>query len=207
VVVCGPMIPTDYRLEHVTVRVIDRLEGARRSFAADKERAAAEFRRIAEEMVEAAIGEYGAVAVEEPSAHAAFLRREVLDTLIPRYTRVAVDMTAREDSGYGAGFFANPAGRVALAGLALVVAFFEFKAGGARLGVTGVALFAILPFVPDALRYLWRRRHEHNLQEIVNDMARIQTQSDAYTNPDRLRVEPIGQSTAHKPHPTDVKEN
>lgn len=199
------MVPTDYRLEHVCVRLIDRLEGARRSFAGDRDKAGAEFRRIAGEMVDAAIGEYRAVAVEPPAEHAEFLQREVIDTFLPRYTRVAVDMTTREQRGYGVGFFANPAGRVVLVALAIAVAALEFRAGGARLGWIGVGLVAIVPFVPDILAALWRRRHQIELQEIVDDMAKIQSQADAYAGR-RLGTEPVATSDVPRVQPTSNKE-
>ncbi len=191
------MVPNDYRLEHVSLRLIDRLEGARRSFGA--ERAPAEFRRIADEMLLAATTEYKSVALEDPVAQAEFLRRELIDTFLPRYTSVAIDMTSREARGYGLGLLADPAGRVFLALVAAAVAFAEFRVGGARLGITGVALFGVLPFVPDIVAYVTRRRHESNLQAIVNDMTRIQNQRDAYATPTALASEPLASSQA-RPH-------
>ncbi len=192
------MVPDEYRLEHVSLRLIDRLEGARRSFGAD--RAPVEFRRIADELLLAATSEYRTVALEDPSAQVEFLRRELIDTFLPRYTQVAVDMTAREARGYGLGILADPAGRVFLALIAAAIAFAEFRVGGARLGLTGVALFAVLPFVPDLVAYATRRRHESNLQTIVDDMTRIQNQRDAYAAPNALATEPLASSSA-RPKP------
>lgn len=188
------MVPNEYRLEHVSLRLIDRLEGARRSFGAD--RAPAEFRRIADEMLSAATTEYRSVALEDPVSQVEFLRRELIETFLPRYTTAAVDMTAREARGYGMGILADPVGRVFLALIAAAVAFAEFRVGGARLGITGVALFGVLPFVPDLVAYVTRRRHEANLQAIVNDMTRIQNQRDAYAAPTDLATEPLASSQA-----------
>jgi hypothetical protein len=195
------MVPKDYRLEHVSLRLIDRLEGARRSYGA--ERAPTEFGRITDEVLAAAIHEYKAVAVEEPTAQIEFLRRELVTTFLPRYTALAIDMTAREARGFGLGILGEPAGRVFIALIAAAVAFAEFRVGGARLGITGVAMFCVLPFVPDIVAWATRRRHEGALQGIVDDMTRIQNQRDSYAAPSALATEPLASSSSKRTDPAD----
>jgi hypothetical protein len=182
------VVPEAYRLEQVVVRLIERLEGARRSHA-DPAKASAEFERIAADHVEAAIGEFGEVALEEPGPHADFLRREVLGTFLPRYTAQATQMTATESAGYGLGRVADPLGRLVLIAVAFGLLYldlrflFEVRAAWPFIGV-----LAMLPFSPDFLAMFHRRRYRTELQSIVDDMARIQSNSNAYIPAERLRT-------------------
>lgn len=186
------MVPEAYRLEQVSLQLVARLEGTRRSVSTDESRASVEFRRIAAEMVESAISEYGEVALESPEQQAILLRTEVMETFLPRYQRLALKMTAREEAGYGLGKLAEPLGRMVLVGVGVVLLLF----GGRVLLATWLGwpvLLAILaiPFLPDLVRWVSRRAYRSELQTLVDDMETIQKQASAYTPADRLRVEPL----------------
>ena len=51
------MVPSDFRLDTVSVHLVERLEGARRSYVDRPEEATPAFRRIAEELVADAASE------------------------------------------------------------------------------------------------------------------------------------------------------
>ena len=197
------MVPEAYRLEQVVVRLVERLEGARRSVATDEERAQAEFGRIAADFVEAAVGEYGEVALEEPQHHAAFLRTEVMETFLPRYRRLALKMTEREEQGYGLGRLAEPLGRLLLGGAALVALYLEMRfLVASRLAWPLIPVILAVPFAPDMLRVASRNQYRNELQALVDDMEKIQKQAEAYTRPERLRSEPL-QSAAPRVPPAE----
>jgi hypothetical protein len=197
------MIPSDYRLEQVVARLIERLEGARPSFPDDPERAAAAFRRTAEEHVEAAIAEFSEVSLtQDPDLHAAFLRREVLETFLPRYHRLATDMTRREERGFGFGPLADPLGRLGLAGFSLLFLWFVLVRLAWLPVIWPLVLLDLsLVFWPDLAASAHRRWYANRLHRVVADMARIQEQSNAYAPPERLRAPETAPRT--RPQPRD----
>lgn len=176
------MVPTEYRLEQVTARLVERLEGTRRSYAGSPSRARQAFHEVAEEVVEDAIGEFTTDGfVDRPERQAALLRREVLRTFLPRYTRLATAMTAREEGGFGLGFLYGPAGRLLLVGGVVVAGLLLLRMPGAW----GVKLAPMVPlilgiFVPDVLGMLSRRRYRADLLEVLRDMQTIQDRSGDY---------------------------
>ncbi|MCB9662893.1 MAG: hypothetical protein H6732_02180 [Alphaproteobacteria bacterium] len=174
------MIPTEYRLEQVSARLAERLDGARRSHptASELEVVAAE---VAKEHVEAAVDEWMALdLIPDRERHARFLEREVQRTFLPRFVREASAMTGQELSGFGLGWWGTPLGRMALAA-AVVGAMWltlRFSPGSVRFPLLLVELAVpALPLVP---AWLARRRYRDALEELVDDMGRIQTQADAY---------------------------
>ncbi len=182
------MVPTDYRLDHVVARLIERLEAQRPTFADRPDEGRAAFERTARAHVEAAVAEMRATGwADAPDAHAAFLEREVMDTFLPRYHAVAMRMNEVEAGGYGFGRLAEPLGRLGLfAGVLLFGWVVLLKLITLPVIWPLVVLTAAVPFAPDIARVLYRRRHLAELTEIVDDMTRIQEQHDAYLPPEVL---------------------
>jgi len=200
------MVPSDYRLEKVCARLIDRLESARPTYAGFPERAAIAFNRIAAEQVEAAIREYREVGMaDRPEEQATLLRREVLSTFLPRYTRLAVQMTAREESAFGMGVFAEPVGRVVLAVVALFFLFFCWRL--ARLPLLWPVLVGLLalPFASDVVRWMYQSWYGRRLEAVLRDMARIQEQAGTYLTPSELAPD-RGGKVLHLVPPTEDDE-
>jgi hypothetical protein len=184
------MVPSDYRLEQVCTRLIERLEGARRTYVGFPERAVVAFNRIAAEQVEAAIREYRGVALaDRPEEQASLLRREVLATFLPRYTRLAVQMTAREETAFGMGVFAEPMGRVVLAVVALFSLFFCWRLVRIPLLWPTLLVILALPFAADVVRWMYQSWYGRRLEGVLRDMARIQDQSGTYLTPSELEPE------------------
>ena len=97
--------------------------------------------RIADELVEAALAEYRAVAMaDEPEVHEDFLRREITESFLPRYFRLATEMNAVERKGYGFGHIATPVGRILIAAVSLVLLLMSVR-------FTGRAVLLTLPIV------------------------------------------------------------
>ncbi len=185
------MIPDDYRLEHVAVSLIERLEGARRSMPVDEAAMQAALGELASRHVAAAAAEYREVAItQDPSAHCAFLEAEVRGTFLPRYTRLAHAMNRAETRGFGLGALATTGGRVGTGAAALLVLLVLLRFAYLPYTWPVIALVVLGVLLPDLLRILERRRYQAQLQEIVADLARIQTQQLAYA-PDQLRVDDL----------------
>lgn len=170
------MVPTTFHLQHVVASLIERLDGMRRSFP-DRESALRGMQRAAEEHLAAVEHEIATAPflAAGGEAHAVFLRREVLETFLPRFVDAAASITAAERAGYGVGRLADPIGRIGLALVSLMVLW------GAEIRLSAIPVmwpiilvtFA-LPFLPDILGRMERGRYEGALQAMLVDMERIQ---------------------------------
>lgn len=170
------MVPGEYRLENVVGRLIERLEAARPSHIdADADVA---LRRIAESHLLAVIAEMRDIGlVDQPDAHARFLRDEVLGTFLPRYTRLARQHSALELRHYGVGQLAEPVGRIGLVAVSLLILWFMLRLIAIPMAWP-LLLFALtIPFWPDLAARIARRRYAAELLAVVDDMSRIQEQA------------------------------
>lgn len=203
------MIPTDYRLEFVTARLIERLEGTRRSHS-EPEAALSAFERIVEEHVSAALDEAEEyLSPEELAHHGHFLREEIRSTFLPRYHRIATTMTADEERGYGLGAVVRPVGRLVLVAVAVVIFLVLARFMYTPVVWPLVVLDLSLPFWPDVVSFLRRRQYKKELTSLLDDMTRIQEQASAYGIPDdnhRLAREAPGTLQAQK-QPAHQKED
>lgn len=187
------MIPSEYRLEHVCARLVERLEGTRRAYTERPEQAGEAFERVADEHVAAAMSELAALAyapADEVAAHAEFVGREVRGVFLPRYVRAATAQNARESKGFGFGALAEPLGRVALA-VGAVIAFLVLARAAMRWWPAWALAILVLssPVWPDLTARAWSRRFERELGSILEDLARIQEQARAYARPEQLRTD------------------
>jgi hypothetical protein len=170
------VVPSSYRLEHVVAGLIERLDGMRRTFP-DREAALRGLRRAAEEHLDAVTAELRAAPFLAigGEAHAAFLRREVLETFLPRFVDAAVEITVAERGGFGIGRLAEPLGRVGLVVFALLaLGLVELRLESLPIMWPITLLTLALPFLPDILGRMERSRYEGRLQAMLTDMERIQ---------------------------------
>jgi hypothetical protein len=177
------MVPSEYRLEQVAARLIERLEGTRRSYVEDPAGAAQAFAVIAGQVVEDAIGEMTHEQyADDPRRQADLLRAEVERTFLPRYTRLATTMTAREEAGYGAGLLYGPLGRLGMLAVGLLLAWLWLRVPGAW-GAAKLAPLLMIPalmVVPDVMAALVRRTYRVDLEGLVQDLRRIQDRARDY---------------------------
>lgn len=185
------MTTPSYRLDTVCGNLIERLEGSRRTWIGDDDAAARGFSRIAEETIDRVLEEHDALM--GPSAWGDRLRREVLDTFIPRYTRLALDHNALEDEGYRAWRRGDPVARVAVTLLTLLVALGLVRVVHNPVAALSFIAVILAPIIPELRRWYFRRRYRRLLQEVVDDMGRIQDELERY--PGELDVEPASQQT------------
>ena len=194
------MIPSEYKLDFIVARLIERLEGTRRSYRHENpEGAESAFARIADEHLEAALGEYREVAMSDhPELHETFIRREVKETFLPRYTRLALEANASEANGFGLGAMGGILGRLLFGLLALGCLLILPKTGFIKTFLGLLPFVLALPFLPDLLRFLFQRKHRRELTEIVADMNLIQERIEDYEPVSRLSTEELRGADASK---------
>lgn len=176
------MIISEYKLDFVVARLIERLEGTRRSFksAGDQEMSAA-FERIATEHLDAVIGEFREMGMaDHPDAHAAFLRREVMDTFLPRYVPMASEANRAERRGFGLGPLSTPVGRIAIGFLAIFFCILLPKLKLLALFYPALPFLLISPFMPDVLRWFFMSKYRRSLRSVIDDMTTIQDRVEDY---------------------------
>ncbi len=172
------MTVSSYRLDTVALHLIDRLEGARPTYAGRPDDAAAAFARVAHDEIDRIVAEHDEV-IGEPGVGAQ-LRREVLETFLPRYTRLAQHHTALEDAGYRAWRGGDPVARAVTTIAALLLTAGVVRVVHHPVALVCVAAALLVPFLPELRRWYYRRQYASLLQEVVDDMARIQGRLDAY---------------------------
>jgi hypothetical protein len=177
------MVPSEYRLEQVAARLTERLEATRRSHP-EPEAAAAVFGRVADQVTENAIAEFEADGfVDHPEQQAALLREEIRGTFLPRYTRLATAMTAREDGGFGLGFLHGPVGRLVIAAASLLLIFFFLRIPGPwAVKVAPIPILLLTVFIPDLVAWVWRRRYKNQVVELLEDLGRVQDRASDYSS-------------------------
>ena len=190
------MVPSDYRLDHVVARLIERLEGQRPTYLGRPDEAPLAFEKAARAHVSAALAEFREVGLsDDPDTQARLLEEHVFETFLPRYAELARRRNADERGGYGLGRLAEPIGRLGLVvGTALFAWLVLLKLIALPLIWPLVLVTLSVPFWPDLARVVYHRRYVAQLQEIVEDMGRIQEQHEAYLTPARLAgsKEPVG---------------
>jgi hypothetical protein len=187
------MIPSEYRLEKVASRIAQRLEGIRRSYESDPDRAAEAFRESARDMLDDVINEFQEDGfTDHPDRHASFLHKEILGTFLPRYTRIATRQTEAEASGFGLGFLHGPIGRVVMFFGILVIGALMMRGAGpfyVKFSVLLPLVFSI--FLPDAIAWAGRHRYRTALKQALADMQLLQDRAlDYLPGPQTVRLNP-----------------
>ncbi len=172
------MIPRDFRLDSVAVHLIERLEGTRRSYLDRPEKAREKFARIADDLVGAAAAECREYV--EGDEYPQLLHREIHETFLPRYTRLALEHNQLEKSRFGAWRGGDPLFRVGAVAAAVVAAGIVTRAFPS-VYVAVIWIFVLAFALMPELRAAWHRRlYQRDLQAIVDDMGRIHDQLDVY---------------------------
>lgn len=172
------MTSPSYRLDTIALNLIERLEGARRTWATDPDTARTELSRTADEQLERILAEHDEL-IDTPG-WAATARREIRQTFLPRYVRLAVDHNALEESGYNAWRRGDPIARIVAGGAAVAAALAFVRVVHHPAALVGLAVAMAVPFIPEIRRLHFRRRYRAELQAVVNDMARIQGELDRF---------------------------
>lgn len=184
------MIISEYKLDFVVARLIERLESTRPTFDASMQQEMKEsFSRIASEHLDAVIGEFREMGMtDHPDAHAAFLRQEVMQTFLPRYTPMALAANQSEKSGFGLGPLATPIGRIVIGFVAIVLCVLLPRLKLLWLFYPALPFLLVSPFVPDIFRLIYTRRYRRRLQSVVQDMSTIQERFADYVPPELMQA-------------------
>jgi hypothetical protein len=175
------MVPSEYRLERVALGLVVLLDGERRRYGS-RDEAASGFADSAGAHVEALLSGWVDLSAPHAQRHAAWLRREVSHTFLPRFLDAAWRLTAAERDGFGLGVWATPWGRVGLVVGSLVVLWFGLLRFERLPEIWPLTLLDLaVPFLPDGLRALHQRRYEVSLRELMHDLTRAQEAALSYT--------------------------
>ncbi|NCG22019.1 MAG: hypothetical protein GWP91_23640 [Rhodobacterales bacterium] len=159
-------------------RLFERLEGSCPTRTGQPDKMMAELERTTREQVE----EFVEVSVaEEPAAHAAFLRREHVETFVPRYPVLALLMGEKESGGYGFGAACEPVVRRCRFAISLFVLWFVFLKM-IYLPIVWPLVLLVLSFAtwPSIAAWLVQRRSRSQLLTVVTDLSRTQEQHSTY---------------------------
>lgn len=184
------MIISEYKLDFVVARLIERLESTRPTFDASMHQEMQEsFSRIASEHLDAVIGEFREMGMaDHPDIHADFLRQEVMHTFLPRYTPMALAANQSEKNGFGIGPLSTPVGRIVIGFMAIFTCVLLPKLKLLWLFYPALPFLLVSPFVPDILRLIYTRRYRRKLQNVVQDMSTIQERFADYVPPESMQA-------------------
>lgn len=185
------------RLDTFTVHLVTRLEATRRAHLDDEAAARAAFARVIEEAAHALAAECRDTLGDE--AQARLIEREAHETLLPRYTRMALAQNRAESRPYGL-LGDGPVARVIATVAAVLVAavISRFMPGFMKEGV--FVLAALTPIVPEIQLWWVRRSWARQLQELADDMGRVQDAAEALPETPLAEPEP----THRTPQPQKV---
>ncbi len=172
------MVAPSYRLDTVAAHLIERLEGARRSYLDRPEELETAGRRI----VEVALGEVLSEMAEvfADSIHAEHLRREMAETFLPRWLKLARLQNDLEGTRFDTWRQGDLVFRTVAFIAPLLVAIAATRLLHSPVAALTYLVPVLLPFLPEIRAWQAARRYQRALQEIVDDMERIQKQLEAY---------------------------
>lgn len=166
------MVPPAYRLDTLAALLIARLEPSRRALEGDEAATRATFERLVRDAARAVAEECRETLGD--TAQADRLEREAVATFLPRYTRLALAQNAAEARGFGFLFGEGPFARIGATVLALAAAAVLSRVVHHWTSVLFFVAAAFVPFLPE-VRTAWSRRgYRARLQELADDMGRIQ---------------------------------
>ncbi|MDP2316445.1 MAG: hypothetical protein Q8P41_26345 [Pseudomonadota bacterium] len=178
--------PPSYRLDTLSVHLVSRLEATRRAHLDAPDAARAAFARVVEEAAGALARECREVMGDEEQAR--LLEREARETFLPRYTRMALAQNQVEARGFGGPLGDGPFARIVATVIAVAIAATLSRYLPPLAEGLLFLLAAITPVAPE-LRVAWTRRAwAGQLQELADDLGRLQ---DAAETLPRTDLEPL----------------
>jgi hypothetical protein len=177
------LYPERYRLPAVARYVLELLERRRPALPAWDAHTDASIRASMESEARRALasaGEQFAEVADDP-AYWKRIEQGVMDLVLPRYFREAEAQSQLEAKRFGLWRGGDFLSRVAYAGGGLLLAGFLWRARlPADLELLPVLVFIFGPVLPDFQIAFFKRRYRKQLETLVNDMAKEESQRQAY---------------------------
>lgn len=193
------MSPPSYRLDHLAVLLIERLEATRRAHLTDPIATEQALRRVTTDLVAGQAAECREVLGDE--AQARRIETEALQTFLPRYTRIALAQNREEARGYGIVFPDHLLGRAAASLVMLIVATILTRLFPNPFDLAFYLLPFVTPFLPELRAWNGRRRYEAELQAVADDLGRLQDADERLAPTATEPAEPRSTAT-NAPRPT-----
>lgn len=166
------MAPSSYRLDHLAVLLIERLEATRRAHLTDPVAAEQALRRVTVDLIAGQAMECRQVLGDDAQAHR--IEKEGVETFLPRYIRLALAQNREEARGYGLIFPDHLLGRAAATLVMLLVATLLVRLFPNPLDLAFFLLPFVTPFLPELRAWSAKRRYEAELQAVADDLGRLQ---------------------------------
>jgi len=170
------MVPASFRLDTLAATLVGRLEAVRRAHLDNPQTATEAIARATREVVAALAAECRDALGDE--AQARRIEREGIETFLPRYTRLALAQNADEARLSTGGVFGQIAFRLAAAAVGFVVGAVLARIVPGPLDLLWYLAAPAALFGPELLTSIWRRRFAGQLQELTDDLGRVQEADD-----------------------------
>jgi hypothetical protein len=188
--------PSTYRLDTLAATLVARLEAVRRAHVDAPASATTAITGVTTEAVSAVSAECRETLGDE--AQARLIQREVLETFLPRYLRLALAQN-RDEARLGlGGIVGQVAGRVVGVAIGALLAWIFGRILPGRLELIYLLIPPAMLFWPEILLAVWRRRFSAQLQELADDLGRLQEANE--------RISPALDADVTRPPPTRQSE-
>lgn len=167
-----------FEYSSVAIGLIEHLEAVRRSYAEDTDGLADGLGKITIETVEAATAEHREVMGD--TDYGSKLRQSFTEVFLPRYIELATVQNQLERKGFNAWRSGDPFSRVIALAVGLVMAMGFIRLVHNPLALAALPLAIVPFFAPEIRAWLYRRRYLKLLQQVVDDISRIETQQGRY---------------------------
>jgi hypothetical protein len=193
--------PTSYRLDTFAVQLIGRLDATRRTHLDDPDAARQAFGRIVTEAASALARECREVVGDEEQAR--LLEREAVETFLPRYTRMALVQNRTEARGFGP-FGDGPFVRIIATAVAISAATVLARLLPGQNDLLFYFAAALTPIAPEVRVWWSRRAWRAELQELADDLGRVQDAAQALPHADpavETAAEPVAGTRTRSAEP------
>jgi hypothetical protein len=168
------MIPSDYRLDEVSARLVERMEAFRGSYQGNEVGLAAEAERVCKEHLRRLAAEQRELGLLDEPGHLDFLRRSLFEVFLPRWLRLAEAVNRREANGFGLPALREPAVRLVVGAVVLVILVPLLRLALTPTGLVLIVALGSVPLWPELLAAITRRGHQRDLAEMLQDLRRLQ---------------------------------
>ena len=172
------MVAKSYRLDTVAAHLVERLEGARRSYLGRPEA----LQEAAGGIVTEALGEVLSEMAEvmDDPVQAKRLQQEMHETFLPRWLQLATLQNELEASRFDTWRKGDVVFRLVAFLVPLFVAMIATRVLHSPVVALAFIVPMLVPFLPELRAWQATTRYQRALQAIVDDLERIQAQVDTY---------------------------